>query len=212
MGREGQLPDEREFDASFGGHYPELRRCAEQRSAASRPLLSRVVKGSPTHVRGGQLTRRAVSDINPHGRKPPENEQREVRMQARIPVLASLAAVVIAATVAGPASGATGFDNERAAGYDINPKHQSNWEPTVAVDPNHPNHVYQLITGINAQACKGNCPGTSVLFRRSTDGGATFSPETFVCAAACKTIGWQFDPQIRVANDTNAGCGCGTIY
>src|SRR3982750_4317156 len=105
----------------------------------------------------------------PHGRKPPENEQREVPMQARIPALASLAAVVIATTVAAPASGATGFDNERAAGDDINPKHQTNWEPTVAVDPNHPNRVYQLITGINAQACN-NCPGTSVLFRRSTDG------------------------------------------
>ena len=132
-------------------------------------------------------------------------------MKPRVSALAFLAAVVIATTAAVPASGATGFDNERPAGYGINPKHQSNWEPTVAVDPNHPNRVYQLITGINAQACS-NCPGTSVLFRRSTDGGATFSPETFVCATACKTIGWQFDPQIRVANDTNPACGCGTIY
>ncbi len=132
-------------------------------------------------------------------------------MQARIPALAWLVAVVIATTVAGPAS-ATGFDNETAAGYDINPKHQTNWEPTLAVDPNHPSRVYQLITGINAQACKGNCPGTSVLFRRSIDGGATFGPESFVCGNACKTIGWQFDPQIRVANDTNPDCGCGTIY
>src|SRR4029079_7201217 len=132
-------------------------------------------------------------------------------MQARPLVLASLAAVV-ATAVAGPAFGATSFDNERPAGYDINPKHQSNWEPTVAADPNHANRVYQLITGINAQACKGNCPGTSVLFRRSTNGGASFGPESFVCGAACKTIGWQYDPQIRVANDTNAGCSCGTIY
>jgi hypothetical protein len=50
-------------------------------------------------------------------------------------------------------------------------KHQSNWEPTVAVDPIDPSRVYHLITGINASACKGDCPGTSVLFRRSTDGG-----------------------------------------
>jgi hypothetical protein len=65
----------------------------------------------------------------------------------------------------------------------------------------------------SGSACKGNCPGTSVLFRRSTDGGATFGPESFVCGTACKTIGWQFDPQIRVANDSNAACGgCGTIY
>jgi hypothetical protein len=126
----------------------------------------------------------------------------------------SAAAVLLAMAmaIAAPASAATGFDDERPAGYDINPKHQSNWEPTVAVDPDHPDRVYQLITGISASACKGHCPGTSVLFRRSTDGGATYGPETFVCVEACKTIGWQFDPQIRVATDTNPACGCGTIY
>jgi hypothetical protein len=121
-------------------------------------------------------------------------------------------ALAIVAAVAAPASAATLFDDERPAGYEIDAKHQSNWEPTVAVDPNDPNRVYQLITAINGHACKGPCPGTSVLFRRSTDGGATFGPQTFVCVAACKTIGWQFDPQIRVANDTNAGCSCGTVY
>ena len=50
------------------------------------------------------------------------------------------------------------------------------------------------------------------MFRRSTDGGASFGPESFVCGTACKTIRWQYDPQIRVANDTNPGCSCGTIY
>src|SRR5204863_6037093 len=135
------------------------------------------------------------------------------RLRRRALALAALAtSLALFAVGAAPAWGAARFADERPAGYDINPKHQSNWEPAVAVDPNHPNRVYQLITGINAHACKGNCPGTSVLFRRSTDGGASFGPETFVCAAACKTIGWQYDPQIRVANDTNAGCGCGTIY
>ena len=59
---------------------------------------------------------------------------------------------------------------------------------------------------------QGNCPGTSVLFRRSTDGGASLGPESFVCGTACKAIGWQYDPQIQVATDTNQGCGCGTIY
>jgi len=112
----------------------------------------------------------------------------------------------------GRASAGTSFDDERPAGFDVNPKHQSNWEPTVAVDPAHPDRVYQLVTGINAKACTGSCPGTSVLFRRSMDGGETYGPETFVCGTACKTIGWQFDPQIRVANDTNPACRCGTIY
>ncbi len=119
---------------------------------------------------------------------------------------------VTTAAAAGPGRPASGFDHERPAGYDANPQHQSNWEPTVAVDPNDPNRVYQLITGINASACKGPCPGTSVLIRRSTDGGATYGPETFVCGTACKTIGWQFDPQIRVADDANPACQCGTIY
>jgi hypothetical protein len=118
----------------------------------------------------------------------------------------------MAAAVTAPASAVPRFDDERPAGYDIDPKHQSNWEPAVAVDPHLPNRVYQLITGVNAHACKGACPGTSVLFRRSTDGGSSFGLESFVCAAACKTIGWQFDPQIRVAGDTNTACGCGTVY
>ena len=134
-----------------------------------------------------------------------------MRMQ-NLALTGLLALVASAAVTASAASAGARFDNERPAGYDINPKHQTNWEPTVAVDPNHPGRVYQLITGINAQACTGSCPGTSVLFRRSTDGGASYGPETFVCGAACKTIGWQFDPQIRVANDTNGTCGCGTIY
>jgi hypothetical protein len=126
--------------------------------------------------------------------------------------VALAASLALATTAAVPISASSGFADERPAGYDINPKHQSNWEPTVAVDPVDHNRVYQLITAINARACKGNCPGTSVLFRRSTDGGATYGAETFVCGIACKTIGWQFDPQIRVANDTNAACACGTIY
>src|SRR5438034_8134559 len=127
-----------------------------------------------------------------------------------LPILAALLAV--GTVVVNPASAAAAFDDERPAGLDINPKRQSNWEPTVAVDPQDPDRVYQLITGINASACKGNCPGTSILFRRSTDGGAAYGPEMFVCGTGCKTIGWQFDPQIRVATDNNPACGCGTIY
>src|SRR4051794_8280470 len=137
--------------------------------------------------------------------------KRGPRLRTSALALAALAAsLALVAVAAARASGAGRFADERPAGYDINPKHQSNWEPTVAVDPNHPNRVYQLITGINAHACKGNCPGTSVLFRRSTDGGGSFGPETFVCGTACKTIGWEFDPQNRGANDTNEEGGGGT--
>ena len=97
----------------------------------------------------------------------------------------------------------TAFDSEAPAGTPY--KHQSNWEPTVAVDPSNANVVYQLITGINAHECAPRCPGTSVLFRRSTDGGDTWGQQTFVCGLACKGVGWQYDPQIKVATN-------GTIY
>src|SRR6266700_1213534 len=88
------------------------------------------------------------------------------------PVALAVAVLVLAPGVAVRASaGPGGFSSEQAAGTPS--KHQSNWEPTVAADPNHPGLVYQLITGINARQCAPGCPGTSVLFRRSADGGAT---------------------------------------
>jgi len=127
------------------------------------------------------------------------------------PVALAVAVLVVAPGVAARASAGTGgFSSELAAGTPY--KHQSNWEPTVAADPSHPDRVYQLITGINAHQCAPGCPGTSVLFRKSTDGGTTWGAEQFVCGLACKGVGWQFDPQIKVAADTNQSCGCGTIY
>ena len=127
-----------------------------------------------------------------------------------------IALLVALAWVLGPcgalraSAGSAGFSSEQPAGTPY--KHQSNWEPAVATDPGHPDLVYQLITGINAHQCAPGCPGTSVLFRSSADGGTTWGPEQFVCGLACKGVGWQFDPQIKVATDTNSACGCGTIY
>ena len=77
-------------------------------------------------------------------------------MRTRALTLVTLAALVVPTLAAGPALAAppaqAAFESERPAGLDINPRRQGNWEPTVAVDPNHPNLVYQLITGINASA------------------------------------------------------------
>jgi hypothetical protein len=125
----------------------------------------------------------------------------------------ALAVAVLVLALAAPAwagAGPGGFRSEQAAGTPY--RHQGNWEPAVAADPGHPGLVYQLITGINARQCAPRCPGTSVLFRKSADGGATWGAEQFVCGLACKGAGWQFDPQIKVAADTNRSCGCGTIY
>src|SRR6266702_1525452 len=105
------------------------------------------------------------------------------------PVALAVAVLVLAPGVPARASaGPGGFGSEQAAGTPL--KHQSNWEPTVATDPDHPDLVYQLITGINARQCSPGCPGTSVLFRASTDAGITWSPERFVCGVACKGVGW----------------------
>ena len=125
----------------------------------------------------------------------------------------ALAVAVLVLALAGPAwagAGSGGFSSEQAAGTPY--QRQGNWEPTVATDPAHPDLVYQLITGINARQCAPRCPGTSVLFRKSTDGGSTWGAEQFVCGLACTGVGWQYDPQIKVATDTNRSCGCGTIY
>src|SRR5262245_63215344 len=117
-------------------------------------------------------------------------------------VAVAAAGLMLAPGVPGWASaGAGGFGSEQPAGTPY--KHQGNWEPTVATDPSHPGLVYQLITGINAHQCAPGCPGTSVLFRKSTDGGITWGPERFVCGLACQGAGWQFDPQIKVATDPN---------
>jgi hypothetical protein len=127
------------------------------------------------------------------------------------PVVLAVAVLVLAPGVpAWAGAGPGGFSSEQPAGTPY--KHQSNWEPTVATDPGHPDLVYQLITGISAHQCAPGCPGTSVLFRKSTDGGATWGAEQFVCGLACRGVGWQYDPQIKVAADTNQACGCGTIY
>jgi hypothetical protein len=62
------------------------------------------------------------------------------------------------------------------------------------------------VTGIGAHECANhNCPGTSILVRGSSDGGATWGPLNFVCGIGCKNVGWQFDPQLAVATD-------GTVY
>src|SRR5260370_3688681 len=107
-----------------------------------------------------------------------------------IPVALAVAVLVLAPGVAARASaGPGGFSFEQPAGTPY--KHQSNWEPTVATDPGHPNLVYQLITGINAHQCAPGCPGTSALFRKSTDRRFTWGADRFVCALARNGSGGQ---------------------
>ena len=85
---------------------------------------------------------------------------------------------------------APGFDVERVwSGFD-------DWEPAVATDP-ATSDVYQMTTRYNGpKACNG-CPLPVMIFRRSTNGGATWGPDRFMPVTKSK----QYDPQIEVATD-----------
>jgi hypothetical protein len=72
------------------------------------------------------------------------------------------------------------------------------WEPAIAADPNAP-FVYVLATRYAAKPCPGNCPSPWMALEISSDGGATWSQGTPLCA--CKGSG-QFDPIIEVVPNT----------
>jgi hypothetical protein len=73
------------------------------------------------------------------------------------------------------------------------------WEPAIAADPSAP-YVYALVTRYGApKPCSGNCPTPWMALKVSSDGGATWSAGTPLCA--CKGSG-QFDPIIEVVPST----------
>lgn len=95
----------------------------------------------------------------------------------------SFAAQTYVQPVPSASAAAGGFDSERVwSGSD-------DWEPAVAADPSAP-YVYQLTTRYGAQV--------DVVFRRSSDGGATWSADQVLAGNAG-------DPMIEVADD-------GTIF
>ena len=74
---------------------------------------------------------------------------------------------------------------------------QDDWEPAIAVDPMVSNYVYQMTTRYTGPKACNNCKLPAIIFRSSSDGGATWSADKFI-AASTKT---QNDPEIEV--DTN---------
>jgi hypothetical protein len=122
-------------------------------------------------------------------------------MLRRLLVLGTIGLLAAVPPAAGARTPPPSFASEQLAGTLAD----DNWEPTVAADPSS-SYVYQAVTGIGAHECaEHNCPGTSILVRASSDGGATWGPFVFACGIACKNVGWQFDPQLQVATD-------GTVY
>jgi hypothetical protein len=89
---------------------------------------------------------------------------------------------------------AAGFDSERLWSV------YNDWEPAIAVDPVSP-YVYQLTTRYDGPSPCRRCAGPWIVFRRSSDGGATWEPDQFLTPFRKA----HNDPQIEVSND-------GTIY
>lgn len=92
--------------------------------------------------------------------------------------------------------------SRRAHGFDVERVWSvyNDWEPALAVDPGS-SYVYQLTTRYDGPAPCNRCAGPWIVFRRSSDGGATWQPDQFLTPYRKA----HNDPQIEVAND-------GTIY
>lgn len=88
-----------------------------------------------------------------------------------------------------PSIEVAGFDAERVwSGED-------DWEPAVAADPSS-SYVYQLTTRYSgAKPCRG-CALPAMIFRRSSDGGATWQADRFMPITVKKA---QNDPQVEVS-------------
>jgi hypothetical protein len=91
---------------------------------------------------------------------------------------------------------ASGFDAERvfSTGDD--------WEPTVVADPSS-NWVYQATTRYGGPKACQSCSDPAIIVRASSDGGATYGPDRYICA--CKNVKAQNDPELAVSSN-------GTLY
>src|SRR5207247_1536619 len=76
------------------------------------------------------------------------------------------------------------------------------WEPAIAADPSAP-YVYLLATRYTGPtACGNQCPLPYHVLKISTDGGATWGADRYLCS--CRGVQGQFDPEIEVVPSTGA--------
>ena len=150
--------------------------------------------GVPPEARGGGAT----TEENPEAAEQGEEvaEKHEAFEEAVREGKAGKAFVVNAAPAAG------------WAGEKLLDASADDWEPAIAADPNQP-YVYMLATRYaSTKPCPGNCPTPYMALYVSSDGGATWSNGTPLCA--CKGSG-QFDPIIEVV-PAGTGANAGAVY
>ena len=153
---------------------------------------------------GGALSQRTtqspapVGAAAPRGANPEGQEEDEVTAE-RLEALAEARARGLfgakAAPTTSPAPGWVGSRLLNATADD--------WEPAVATDPAAP-YVYLLTTryGVQPPGCSKQCPSPFIALTSSSDGGATFGPQTALCL--CLGSKGQFDPTIEVVPNTGA--------
>jgi hypothetical protein len=74
------------------------------------------------------------------------------------------------------------------------------WEPAIAADPNS-GYVYLLHNRWGGKpACASNCPDPAMIYYVSSDGGATWSGDRYLCV--CRRVKGQHDPLVEVVQDT----------
>jgi hypothetical protein len=113
-------------------------------------------------------------------------------MRARVLATTMLLGFVIGiAPVAIAQAAAPGWSSE--ARWSAN----DDWEPTIAADPSS-NWVYQATTRYGGPKACSSCPGTAIIFRASSDGGATWGADRFICT--CKNVKAQADPVLAVSS------------
>ncbi len=72
----------------------------------------------------------------------------------------------------------------------------NDWEPSVAAAPGS-SWIYEATTRYGGPKACNSCPRTAIIVRSSSDGGATWGLDRFVCA--CKGVKAQNDPELAVA-------------
>jgi hypothetical protein len=159
-------------------------------------VISLVVIAQSSNPEGvGTANDRAGVPAAEHDRGAEEEaEEQQERTEERLEALREARAAGLFGTrrpIVGPA--AAGWAGEQLMNVATD-----DWEPAIAADPNAP-YVYILTTRYAPKPCPGNCPSPWMALEISSDGGATWSPGTPLCA--CKGSG-QFDPIIEVVPDT----------
>ena len=127
-----------------------------------------------------------------------EAEEQTQQTQERVDAWrAAKAAGTLRVQTAAPAAPPAGWAGEQV----ISPT-ADDWEPAIAADPHAP-YVYLLATRYTGPtACGNQCPLPYHVLKISTDGGATWGPDQYLCA--CRGVQGQFDPQIEVVPNTGA--------